>query len=57
VIFHLLVDDLSTSAIAMASMCPLEAAERARIQRLIVVPKTPGADWDWVLNRAKSFGM
>jgi acyl-CoA dehydrogenase len=49
-IFHILVQDLSVSALTVATLPRLDDAERMRIRRLIVVPEARGADWDFAAN-------
>lgn len=56
-IFHLLVNDLSVSALSLASSHRLDTATRILIRRLVAVPKTADADWDFVLNRASAWGV
>jgi acyl-CoA dehydrogenase len=51
-IFHLLVNDMSTSALALASSGHLDLAGRKLIRRMIEIPQTPGADWDFALHQA-----
>jgi len=53
-IFHLLVNDLSSTAMTIASSRRVGAVGRALLERLIVIPSTPVGSWDFVLNRAKS---
>jgi acyl-CoA dehydrogenase len=55
--FHLLVNDLSISALTLASSNRLSAVSRILIRRLVTVPKTTDADWNFVLNRAKTLGV
>ncbi len=50
-IFHLLVSDLSVLALSLATLPILDPAERTRIRRLIVVPHSRGADWDFMAGR------
>jgi hypothetical protein len=52
-IFHLLVSDLSASALALASSSRLSEASRALMEHMVAVPRTSDADWDFVLQRAK----
>lgn len=52
-IFHLLVSDLSAAAFALASLSGLRDESRTQIERMIGVPKTPDADWNFVLQKAK----
>jgi acyl-CoA dehydrogenase len=54
--FHQLVNDLSVSALILASSNRLNAVSRILIKRLITVPKTTDADWEFVLNRARVLG-
>jgi acyl-CoA dehydrogenase len=51
-IFHLLVSDLSASALALASSSRLSEASRALMEHMVAVPRTSDADWDFVLQRA-----
>jgi len=50
-IFHLLVEDLSTAAMAMATDPSLDVIRRVLIRRAIAVPRTTDADWDFVSTR------
>ena len=50
-IFHLLVTDLSTSALALASLPELGAAGRVAARRIVSVPRCARADWDFVAAR------
>ena len=50
-IFHLLVNDLSVFALSLASSARLDAAGRTLIKRIVMVPKSADADWDFVLQR------
>jgi hypothetical protein len=51
VIFHLLVNDLNNSALSLASSSRLDAASRTIVKGMIRIPRTSGADWDFVLQR------
>jgi acyl-CoA dehydrogenase len=53
-IFHILVQDLSISALNVATLPALDDADRMRIRRLIVVPETRGADWDFEADQASN---
>jgi acyl-CoA dehydrogenase len=53
-IFHTLVNDLSTAAIALASSRGLNKSGRNLIKRVMALPQTAAADWDFVLLRARS---
>ena len=48
VIFHLLVGDLTHSALALASFPRLDPLSRLLVRRLVSVPRTTRADWDFV---------
>jgi acyl-CoA dehydrogenase len=50
-IFQLLVTDLSTSALALASLPELGAAGRAAARRVVSVPRSTRADWEFVAAR------
>ena len=50
-IFHLLVTDLSTSALALASLPEVGAAGRVAARRMVSVPRSTRADWDFVAAR------
>ncbi|HEX4054033.1 MAG TPA: acyl-CoA dehydrogenase [Tepidisphaeraceae bacterium] len=52
-IFHQLVNDLSVSALSLSSSHRLDATSRILIRRLVAVPQTPDADWDFVLHQAR----
>ncbi|MGA2583271.1 MAG: acyl-CoA dehydrogenase [Tepidisphaeraceae bacterium] len=56
VIFHLLVNDLSVSALTLASSHRLDATGRALIRHVLAIPKSAGADWDFVLAQATKPG-
>ncbi len=57
VIFHLLVNDLSSSALAMASSDHLSASSRVLIERVVAIPRTTNAQWDFLLQRAMMSGV
>jgi len=50
-VFYLLVNDLSVSALTLASYPRLDAASRILVRRLVKVPKAIGDDWDFVSAR------
>lgn len=52
-IFHLLINDLSSSALALASFGNFGPASQPLIQRMIAIPATTNPDWDFVLQRAR----
>jgi acyl-CoA dehydrogenase len=52
-VFHLLVHDLSISALTLASSPRLDAASRHLIRRLVQVPQTTEAEWSFVLARVR----
>jgi len=52
VIFHSLISDLSASALALASLPCFDLASRRRICRMVTVPKTSSADWDFIAERS-----
>ena len=51
VIFHLLVSDFSAAALALASLPQLDDAGRRRVRRMVTVPQTSQAEWDFVAAR------
>jgi len=51
VIFHMLVEDFSAIALALASLPRFDRESRLRIARMIVIPQTSQADWDFVSAR------
>jgi acyl-CoA dehydrogenase len=53
-VFHLMVNDLSASAIALASSNGLGDVSRALIRRVAAIPATTKAEWDFVLQRARA---
>jgi acyl-CoA dehydrogenase len=52
-IFDGLIDDLNRQALAMAAMPELDGAGRAMLRRMVTVPQTSRADWDFVAERLK----
>jgi hypothetical protein len=54
VIFSLLVEDLSTAALTLAAFASLPTVDRMLIRRLVVVPRTTRADWDFVNDQANA---
>jgi hypothetical protein len=50
-VFHLLITDLSAAAMTLASLPGLDALGRFLIRRLIVIPRTTAAEWDYVSAR------
>jgi acyl-CoA dehydrogenase len=50
-IFHLLVGDLSATALTMAALPRLDGMRRLLIRRVVSVPTTTSADWDAVAER------
>jgi hypothetical protein len=54
VIFHLLVNDLSSCALSLASCRGLERASGKVIRRVVSIPGTTDAEWDFVLRRART---
>lgn len=55
-IFHLLINDMSNSALALASSGDLSKATRILIARMVAIPKSTNADWRFVLERARAMG-
>jgi acyl-CoA dehydrogenase len=51
--FHLLVSDLSASALELASLNHLAKLNRISIRRMVAIPTTPNTDWSLVLQRAR----
>jgi acyl-CoA dehydrogenase len=52
VVFHLLVEDLGSAALTLASFSKLSATGRILIRRLVVIPSTAGPQWDLMSQRA-----
>ncbi|MGH7214653.1 MAG: hypothetical protein ACREIT_07815, partial [Tepidisphaeraceae bacterium] len=52
--FHTLVADLSASALALASFPRLSALRRVLIGRLIAIPRSSSADWDFVSAKLRA---
>ena len=50
-VFHSLVMDLSTSALSLASMAQTDSKARILLRRMLVVPRTAAADWEFVAER------
>jgi acyl-CoA dehydrogenase len=50
-IFHLLVSDLSAAALTFASLPQLDRVRRFLIRRIVTVPQTTQADWNFVSAR------
>ena len=50
-VFHSLVIDLSTSALSLASMAETELRGRNLLRRMVIVPRTTTADWEFVAER------
>jgi acyl-CoA dehydrogenase len=50
-IFHALITDLTASALLLESLPNLDLPGRVLIHRVVAVPKTPSADWDFALAR------
>lgn len=55
-LFHLLINDLSNSALMLASSSDLSAGNRRLIERMVAIPKSTDADWSFVLERARTPG-
>jgi acyl-CoA dehydrogenase len=51
VIFHLLVGDLSASALTLASFPHFDVVSRFLIRRMVTIPRTRRAEWDFVSAR------
>jgi len=51
--FHGIVEDLSTVALALASLASLGRNDRVMIRRMIAIPKTRSSEWDFVAERVK----
>jgi acyl-CoA dehydrogenase len=56
IIFHLLVNDLSGCALALGSSADLGAPGMILIERLIAMPRSTNAEWDFVLQLARRGG-
>jgi acyl-CoA dehydrogenase len=52
-IFHLLINDLSNSALALASLAQLCDVSGNLIQRMVAISRTTSAEWNFVLQRAR----
>ena len=50
-IFHLLVIDLSSSALELASLAELDQMSQRLARRIVTVPRSSGADWDHITAR------
>jgi hypothetical protein len=50
----LLVNDLSSCALSLASCRGLERASGKVIRRVVSIPGTTDAEWDFVLRRART---
>jgi acyl-CoA dehydrogenase len=50
-IFHSLIGDLNAAALALASLPQTDVASRFILRRMITVPRTTQADWDFVAGR------
>jgi hypothetical protein len=50
-IFHLLVADLTASALALAAWPGLDSASQSLTREMIAIPQTNQSDWDLVANR------
>jgi hypothetical protein len=56
VTFHSLVSDLTTSALSLASMPQTDSASRNLLRRMVRVPRTAAADWEFVSERLTGNG-
>jgi acyl-CoA dehydrogenase len=54
--FHPIVSDFSTSALALACLPRLDATGRALARRAVALPRTTAAEWDFVSERVRAFG-
>jgi acyl-CoA dehydrogenase len=52
VIFHMLVNDLSIAALSLAALPGMDAAWRSLFRRMITVPTTSTAEWEFVSTKA-----
>ncbi|HZN66599.1 MAG TPA: acyl-CoA dehydrogenase family protein [Tepidisphaeraceae bacterium] len=55
-VFHGLVNDLSASALSLASMAQTDSAGRTLLRRMVAVPRTTAADWESVCERLAESG-
>jgi len=55
--FHLLVGDLSATALLLAALPRLDGVRRMLIRRVVGVPLTSSAAWDFVAGRVVSGGI
>jgi hypothetical protein len=53
-IFHLLISDLSSSALALASQSHLTDVSGILFDRAVAIPRTTDAEWNFVLQRARN---
>jgi acyl-CoA dehydrogenase len=51
IIFHLLVGDLTESALKLAASPRLGAVDRLLLRRMVGIPSASGAEWDFVAGR------
>ncbi len=56
-IFHLLVLDLSGLAMALAALRQMRESTMRLARRLICVPETSSADWDFVSERLAQLAL
>ncbi len=54
-IFNLLVTDFSAAALSLASLPQFDAPVRRRIRRMVAIPQTTQAEWDFVAARSDTF--
>ena len=47
-IFHVLVSDISAAVLALGALPSFDRATRRRLRRIVTVPRTTEADWDFV---------
>jgi hypothetical protein len=56
VIFHVLVSDLTTAALNLAALPRWDSAQKHKIRKMVVGPRTSAEEWDFVSQRVLEFG-
>jgi len=51
VVFHMLTIDLNAAAIDLKTLLPPALARRMGVRRLVAIPRTTQADWDFVARK------
>jgi acyl-CoA dehydrogenase len=55
--FYLLINDLNNSALTLASSSDPSDTSRILIERMVVIPRSTNADWNFVLEHARMPGL